>query len=58
MTFGAVVFLLFGFTVIATSLPAWRASRIDPIRTLRAERAPFLCSKSETALHCSAISRV
>jgi len=37
LAFGiASVFLLFVAT-LASSLPAWRASRIDPARTLRAE---------------------
>ena len=37
VTFGSVVALVFAVSVIASSIPAWRASRIDPIRMLRAE---------------------
>lgn len=37
LTFAAVVLLVFVVTVIASSVPAWRAARVDPIKTLRAE---------------------
>jgi ABC-type antimicrobial peptide transport system permease subunit len=37
LTFTSVAVLVFVVTVTATSIPAWRAARIDPIRTLRAE---------------------
>ena len=37
LTFAGVVLLILIVTVTASSLPAWRAARIDPIRTLRAE---------------------
>lgn len=36
-TFAGVVLLVFVVTATASSIPAWRAARIDPIRTLRAE---------------------
>ncbi len=35
--FAGVVLLVLLVTVTASSIPAWRAARIDPIRTLRAE---------------------
>lgn len=37
VTFAGVVLLVLIVTVFASSVPAWRAARIDPIRTLRAE---------------------
>lgn len=37
LTFAGVALLVFTVTVTASSIPAWRAARIDPIRTLRAE---------------------
>lgn len=37
LTFASVVLLVLIVTVTASSVPAWRAARIDPIRTLRAE---------------------
>lgn len=36
-TFAGVVLLVLVVTVTASAVPAWRAARIDPIRTLRAE---------------------
>ena len=36
-TIAVVATLVLAVTVIATSVPAWRAGRVDPIRTLRAE---------------------
>ncbi len=37
LTYGAVVALLLGVSVIACWVPAWRAARVDPTTTLRAE---------------------
>jgi putative ABC transport system permease protein len=37
LTFVCVVALVFLVAMAASSIPAWRAARIDPIRTLRAE---------------------
>lgn len=37
LTFAGVVLLVLVVTIMASSVPAWRAARIDPIRTLRAE---------------------
>jgi ABC-type antimicrobial peptide transport system permease subunit len=37
LTFVVVTMLVFSVTVAATLIPAWRAARIDPIRTLRAD---------------------
>lgn len=35
--FSGVLGLVFAVTIVASSIPAWRAARINPIRTLRAE---------------------
>jgi len=37
VTYGAVVALLLGAAAVACWLPAWRAARVDPTITLRAE---------------------
>ena len=37
VTYGGVIALLFGVSLIACWLPAWRASHVDPTITLRAE---------------------
>ncbi len=37
LTFTVVAVLVFAVAATASSVPAWRAARIDPIRTLRAE---------------------
>jgi len=37
VTYSGVVALLVGVSVIACWAPAWRAARIDPASTLRAE---------------------
>jgi putative ABC transport system permease protein len=37
LTFAAVTALVLGVAITATALPAWRASRIDPIVSLRAD---------------------
>jgi ABC-type antimicrobial peptide transport system permease subunit len=37
LTLGAVVALLSIVTITATAIPAWKASRIDPVIALRAE---------------------
>lgn len=37
MTFIAVIALVLGVACLATAVPAWRASRIDPVKSLRAE---------------------
>jgi ABC-type lipoprotein release transport system permease subunit len=37
VTYGGVTALLVGASAIACWVPAWRAARIDPANTLRAE---------------------
>jgi len=37
VTYGAVVLLLTLVSVVASAIPAWRAARVDPAITLRAE---------------------
>jgi putative ABC transport system permease protein len=37
LTFAAVIALVFGVAITATAFPAWRAARIDPVKSLRAD---------------------
>jgi ABC-type lipoprotein release transport system permease subunit len=37
LTFAAVTGLVLAVAISATSVPAWRASRIDPINSLRVD---------------------
>jgi len=37
LTFAAVIALVFGVAIMATALPAWRAARIDPVKSLRVD---------------------
>jgi putative ABC transport system permease protein len=37
IAYGEVLALLIVVSAVACSVPAWRASRVDPARTLRAE---------------------
>jgi ABC-type antimicrobial peptide transport system permease subunit len=37
LTYLGVIALLFGVSVVACSVPAWRASRVDPMTALRCE---------------------
>ena len=37
LTFAAVTALVLAVAITATALPAWRASRIDPIKSLRVD---------------------
>src|SRR5262249_56425994 len=39
LTYAGVIVLLFGVSIVACWVPAWRAARIDPSVTLRAEEA-------------------
>ena len=36
-TYAAVAGLMLAIALVASVLPAWRASRVDPIRTLKAD---------------------
>ncbi len=36
-TFAGVILFLFGIAAIASSAPAWRAARLDPLKSLRAD---------------------
>ena len=35
ITFAGVIAFLFGIAVMASAAPAWRAARIDPLKSLR-----------------------
>jgi len=37
VTYAAVTGLMLAIAVVASAVPAWRATRVDPIRTLKAE---------------------
>ena len=37
VTYAAVAGLMLAIAVVASAVPAWRATRVDPIRTLKAE---------------------
>jgi len=37
LTFAAVIALVFGVAIMATALPAWRAARIDSVKSLRVD---------------------
>ena len=37
LTFAAVTGLVLGVAITATAFPAWRAARIDPVKSLRVE---------------------
>lgn len=37
ITFAIVIALMLGAVGLATAVPAWKASRIDPVRSLRVE---------------------
>jgi ABC-type antimicrobial peptide transport system permease subunit len=37
LTFAMVIALVLGVAIVAAAVPAWRAARIDPLKSLRAE---------------------